>query len=100
MMPPAIFPDLANVSVLITGGGSGIGAKLVEGFVRQHAKIAFIDFAEAPSRALCDEIVTRCRAYPPPCRAARTGLPPAVSVTAWRARRHAARPASRRRRPP
>jgi NAD(P)-dependent dehydrogenase (short-subunit alcohol dehydrogenase family) len=37
---------------LITGGGSGIGAALVEGFARQGAKVAFIDIAEEPSRAL------------------------------------------------
>lgn len=56
MMPSARFPDLEGASVLITGGGSGIGAKLTEGFVRQGAKVAFIDIAEGPSRALCDEL--------------------------------------------
>jgi NAD(P)-dependent dehydrogenase (short-subunit alcohol dehydrogenase family) len=56
MTPSAIFPDLENASVLITGGGSGIGARLTEGFVRQRARVAFIDFADAPSRALCDKI--------------------------------------------
>ena len=33
MMPSAQFPDLEGASVLITGGGSGIGAALTEGFV-------------------------------------------------------------------
>lgn len=56
MMPSARFTDLEGASVLITGGGSGIGAKLTEGFARQGAKVAFIDIAEEPSRALCDEI--------------------------------------------
>lgn len=52
MMPSASFPDLEGVSVLITGGGSGIGAALTEGFVLQGAKVAFIDTDEKASRAL------------------------------------------------
>lgn len=36
------FPDLDGASVFITGGGSGIGAALTEGFLRQGAKVAFI----------------------------------------------------------
>jgi len=56
MMPSARFADLEGASVLITGGGSGIGAKLTEGFSRQGSNVAFIDIAEKPSRALCEEI--------------------------------------------
>ena len=56
MMPSARFPDLDGASVLITGGGSGIGAALTEGFVRQGCKVAFIDIADAPSKALADRI--------------------------------------------
>lgn len=56
MMPTAKFPDLEGQSVLITGGGSGIGAALTEGFVRQGCKVAFIDIAEKPSRELCDRL--------------------------------------------
>lgn len=37
-----VFPDLAEASVFITGGGSGIGAALTEGFLRQGAKVAFV----------------------------------------------------------
>lgn len=56
MMPSARFPDLEGASVLITGGGSGIGAALTEGFARQGAKVAFMDIAAEPSRALCDRL--------------------------------------------
>ena len=39
MLP--MFPDLDGASVFITGGGSGIGAALTEGFLRQGARVAF-----------------------------------------------------------
>ncbi|NSX89769.1 SDR family NAD(P)-dependent oxidoreductase [Agrobacterium tumefaciens] len=51
-MTQALFPDLKDAGVLITGGGSGIGASLVEAFAMQGAKVAFIDIAEEPSTAL------------------------------------------------
>ncbi len=56
MMPPVTYHDLADASVLITGGGSGIGAKLTEGFLRQRARVAFIDFDAPASLALCDAL--------------------------------------------
>lgn len=56
MTKGAIYPDLAGKAVLVTGGGSGIGAAIVRAFVRQGAKVGFIDIAEAPSRALATEL--------------------------------------------
>lgn len=52
MMPSVRHPDLEGRSVLITGGGSGIGAALTEGFARQGCKVAFIDIAREASETL------------------------------------------------
>ncbi|HEX8420240.1 MAG TPA: SDR family NAD(P)-dependent oxidoreductase, partial [Sphingomonas sp.] len=48
----ALYPSLRDKRIIVTGGGSGIGAGLVEGFVAQGARVAFVDVAEADSRAL------------------------------------------------
>jgi D-xylose 1-dehydrogenase len=58
-IPMAIYPDLAGRVVLVTGGGSGIGAAIVRRFAEQQAKVAFVDIAEGPSRALADELGVR-----------------------------------------
>ena len=50
----ARYPSLADRRVVITGGGSGIGASLTEAFVDQGARVTFLDVAEEDSRALAD----------------------------------------------
>ncbi|MCK5746993.1 SDR family NAD(P)-dependent oxidoreductase [Oricola sp.] len=51
-----VYPDLKNASVLVTGGGSGIGAALTAGFAAQGAKVAFIDIAKEKSEALVERL--------------------------------------------
>jgi NAD(P)-dependent dehydrogenase (short-subunit alcohol dehydrogenase family) len=60
----ATYPSLVNRSVFITGGGSGIGASLVEHFALQGAKVAFVDIAEEPSRAFVAELAAKSRHMP------------------------------------
>jgi len=50
----AQYSDLKNASVYITGGGSGIGAALTEGFIAQNAQVAFIGRSDAS--AFCTEM--------------------------------------------
>jgi NAD(P)-dependent dehydrogenase (short-subunit alcohol dehydrogenase family) len=46
-MTGTIFPDLKGKSVYITGGASGIGAALTDGFMAQGAKVAIIGRSSA-----------------------------------------------------
>jgi NAD(P)-dependent dehydrogenase (short-subunit alcohol dehydrogenase family) len=55
--PFANYPSLQGRSVFISGGGSGIGASLVEHFARQGAHVGFVDIAYDASVVLCDRLV-------------------------------------------
>jgi len=50
------YPDLAGKTVLITGGGSGIGAAFTQQFCQQGARVAFVDIAEEASQTLVKRI--------------------------------------------
>ena len=49
--------DLENKIVFITGGGSGIGASIVEHFCEQKAEVYFIDINEESS----NKLVSKCK---------------------------------------
>ena len=55
----AIYPDLRDKVVLVTGGGSGIGEAIVRRFVAQGSKTAFIDIQQEPSELLVRELAER-----------------------------------------
>jgi NAD(P)-dependent dehydrogenase (short-subunit alcohol dehydrogenase family) len=53
----ATYPSLRGRTVFVTGGASGIGASEVEHFAIQGARVAFVDVAEDPARALIERLI-------------------------------------------
>jgi NAD(P)-dependent dehydrogenase (short-subunit alcohol dehydrogenase family) len=60
----ASYPSLRDRVVFITGGGSGIGGSMVEHFVAQGARTAFVDIDQAASAALCERLDAGVRHKP------------------------------------
>src|SRR5437762_12549107 len=60
----AQYPSLEARVTLVTGGGSGIGASIVEHFCAQRARVAFVDIAHDPSKTLVQKITAG--GYPAP----------------------------------
>ena len=55
----AVYPSLNGKRVLVTGGGSGIGAGIVEGFAAQGCDVTFIDINGDDSTALAQSTGAR-----------------------------------------
>ena len=52
----ATYPSLANATVLVTGGASGIGAYLVRAFAEQGSRVGFVDIDAEGGQALAAEV--------------------------------------------
>jgi NAD(P)-dependent dehydrogenase (short-subunit alcohol dehydrogenase family) len=52
----AIYPSLRDKRVVVTGGGTGIGAAIVTAFAQQGAEVIFVDIAVEPSRHLAAQL--------------------------------------------
>ncbi|MBI1687034.1 D-xylose 1-dehydrogenase [Caulobacter hibisci] len=55
-MSSAIYPSLQGKRVVITGGGSGIGAGITTAFAKQGAEVIFVDIAVEDSQALVADL--------------------------------------------
>ncbi|WP_191485735.1 SDR family NAD(P)-dependent oxidoreductase [Pseudomonas sp. FEN] len=53
---PAVYTDLKDKVVLISGGASGIGEAMVRAFARQGAKVAFVDMAKSQGERLAAQL--------------------------------------------
>ena len=52
----AIYPSLKDKVVIITGGAQGIGESIVEQFIKQQSKVAFLDIDEKAAENLVNKI--------------------------------------------
>ena len=50
------YYDLENKRVFVTGGGSGIGASIVEHFCEQNSEVYFVDINVEESNKLISDI--------------------------------------------
>ena len=55
-MSIASYPSLKDRTVLISGGGSGIGEQIVRRFAEQGSRVGFLDIATEASEALSAEL--------------------------------------------
>jgi NAD(P)-dependent dehydrogenase (short-subunit alcohol dehydrogenase family) len=62
-MQGASYPSLKDRTVLVTGGGSGIGEAIVRQFIDQGSRVGFIDIDVAASKQLLAGLPTDARVH-------------------------------------
>src|SRR5271170_447713 len=60
----ATYPSLRGRVVVVTGGASGIGEKIVEHFVQQGARVAFLDIQEEAAADLVQKVSSDSHSSP------------------------------------
>jgi D-xylose 1-dehydrogenase len=60
----ASYPSLRERVIVVTGGASGIGEKIVEQFARQGAKVAFLDIQDKVATQLVQRISAEGKSVP------------------------------------
>jgi len=54
--PSAVYSSLEGKIVVVTGGASGIGEAVVEAFVRQNSRVAFLDIQDDAAKSLIEKL--------------------------------------------
>jgi NAD(P)-dependent dehydrogenase (short-subunit alcohol dehydrogenase family) len=54
----AVYPSLEDVSVIVTGGASGIGMEIVRAFASQKSRVGFLDLDVEHGETLANELRT------------------------------------------
>lgn len=63
----AVYPSLKDRTVVVTGGGGGIGASIVRHFVAQGSKVGFLDIDRTASERLVAELTPIGTVHFEPC---------------------------------
>jgi len=58
MAEMTLYPSLKGKTVLITGGGSGIGEAMTRAFIAQGCNVGFLDYDKEVSQRLVDELAS------------------------------------------
>ena len=60
----ATYPSLRDRVIVVTGGASGIGEAIVEGFAMQNAQVIFLDIQDAAAEQLTERLTSAGGAVP------------------------------------